>query len=119
MVLADLGRKISNALHSLGKATVMNEEVLNSMLKEICAALLESDVNVYLVKKLRENIRSVIDFDDMAQGFNKRRMILQAVVSELVQLVDPGPGVEPYQPKKGKSNVILSDVPLKGFNKLI
>jgi len=27
------------------------------MLKEICAALLAADVNVVLVKKLRENVR--------------------------------------------------------------
>lgn len=27
MVLADLGRKITTALHSLSKATVINEEV--------------------------------------------------------------------------------------------
>ena len=57
MVLADLGRKITNALKSLSNATVINEEVLNAMLKEICAALLESDVNVSLVKKLRNNIK--------------------------------------------------------------
>jgi len=37
----------------LGKATVIDEEVLNSMLKEICAALLEADVNIMLVKRLR------------------------------------------------------------------
>ena len=73
MVLADLGRKINAALHSLSKATVINEEVLNSMLKEICAALLEADVNIRLVKKLRENVRAVIDFDEIAQGLNKRR----------------------------------------------
>jgi len=46
MVLADLGRKINAALHSLSKAPVINEEVLNAMLKEICAALLEADVNI-------------------------------------------------------------------------
>ena len=33
MVLADLGRKITAALHSLSKATVINEEVLNALLK--------------------------------------------------------------------------------------
>ena len=37
----------------IGKATVIDEEVLNSMLKEICAALLEADVNIMLVKRLR------------------------------------------------------------------
>lgn len=57
MVLADLGRKITSALKSLSNATVINEEVLNAMLKEICAALLEADVNVQMVKTLRTNIK--------------------------------------------------------------
>lgn len=33
MVLADLGRKITSALQSLSKATVINEEVKNLQLK--------------------------------------------------------------------------------------
>ena len=91
------------------------------MLKEICAALLEADVNIKLVKKLRENVRyihavkmislfisrqkkkkkdcrflftytnyssrSVIDFDEMAAGLNKRRMIQSAVYKELVKVL--------------------------------
>ena len=56
------------------------------MLKEICAALLESDVNIRLVKQLRENVRSVIDFNDMAGGLNKRRMIQSAVFKELMKV---------------------------------
>ena len=68
MVLADLGRKINAALLSLNKATVINEEVLKNMLTEIQRALLEADVNVQLVKQLRENVRGAIDFDDMAKG---------------------------------------------------
>lgn len=75
------------------------------MLKEICAALLEADVNIRLVKQLRENVRAVIDFDDMAGGLNKRRMIQSAVFKELVKLVDPG--VKPYQPVKGRPNIIM------------
>lgn len=114
MVLADLGRKITTALHSLSKATVINEEVkalsnlkfrvfrsvglrsclfsqvLNSMLKEICAALLEADVNIRLVKQLRENVRAVIDFDEMAGGLNKRRMIQSAVYKELIKVCRRG-----------------------------
>ncbi|XP_066586009.1 signal recognition particle subunit SRP54 [Prorops nasuta] len=114
MVLADLGRKITSALRSLSNATVINEEVLNSMLKEICAALLEADVNIRLVKKLRENVRTVIDFDDMAGGLNKRRMIQSAVFKELVKLIDSG--VKPYQPVKGRPNVIMF-VGLQGSGK--
>lgn len=81
------------------------KKVLNAMLKEICTALLEADVNIRLVKQLRENVRAVIDFDDMAGGLNKRRMIQSAVFKELVKLVDPG--VKPYQPIKGRPNIIM------------
>eukprot|EP00914_Ancora_sagittata_P011554 GHVO01022413.1.p1 GENE.GHVO01022413.1~~GHVO01022413.1.p1 ORF type:complete len:504 (+),score=64.88 GHVO01022413.1:191-1702(+) len=114
MVLADLGRKITTALRSLTSATVINEEVLNSLLKEICTALLEADVNIKLVKKLRENVKSVIDFDEMAAGLNKRRMIQSAVFKELVKLVDRG--VKAWQPTKGKNNIIMF-VGLQGSGK--
>uniref|UniRef100_A0A671N3Q7 Signal recognition particle 54 kDa protein n=1 Tax=Sinocyclocheilus anshuiensis TaxID=1608454 RepID=A0A671N3Q7_9TELE len=52
MVLADLGRKITSALRSLSNATIINEEVLNAMLKEVCAALMED------VFDLRRHIQS-------------------------------------------------------------
>lgn len=57
------------------------------MLKEICLALLEADVNVVLVKRLRENVRAVIDFEEMAGGLNKRRMIQSAVFKELIKVI--------------------------------
>lgn len=59
---------------------------MNSMLKEVCTALLEADVNIRLVKQLRENVKAVIDFDEMAGGLNKRRMIQSAVFKELVKV---------------------------------
>ena len=63
MVLADLGRKINAALHSLSKAPVINEEVLNAMLKEICAALLEADVNIRLVSCVKKEIQLIKGWD--------------------------------------------------------
>jgi len=114
MVLADLGRKINNALRSLSNATVIDEAVLQSMLSEIVRALLEADVNIKLVKKLRENVRGAIDFEEMASGLNKRKMIQSAVFQELVKLVDPG--VKAWQPTKGKPNVIML-VGLQGSGK--
>ena len=87
MVLADLGRKITSALKSLNNATIIDEQVLNDLLKEICKALLESDVNIKLVKTLRENVKSAIDFEDMAGGLNKRRVIQTTVFRELVKVM--------------------------------
>ncbi|ROJ78814.1 Protein transport protein Sec23A [Anabarilius grahami] len=114
MVLADLGRKITSALRSLSNATIINEEVLNAMLKEVCAALLEADVNIKLVKQLRENVKAAIDLEEMASGLNKRRMIQHSVFKELVKLVDPG--VKAWTPTKGKNNVIMF-VGLQGSGK--
>ncbi len=57
MVLADLGKRLTTALRNMTNSTVIDEEVLNEMLKELCAALLESDVNVKLVSNLRKNIK--------------------------------------------------------------
>ena len=56
------------------------------MLSEVCRALLEADVNIRLVKQLRENVKSVIDFEEMAGGLNKRKMIQTAVFKELVKV---------------------------------
>ena len=56
------------------------------MLSEVCRALLEADVNIKLVKKLRENVKAVIDFEEMAAGLNKRKMIQTAVFKELVKV---------------------------------
>lgn len=114
MVLAEFGRKITSALRSLGNATIINEEVLEQLLKEICTALLESDVNIRLVKQLRENVRAVINFDEMAAGLNKRKMIQMSVFQELVKLVDPK--VKAWQPVKGKTNVVMF-VGLQGSGK--
>ena len=74
MVLADLGRKLNAALSSLNRAPVVDEkasspslrpkcaftpptQVLDALLKEVCAALLESDVNVKLVSQLRQKVK--------------------------------------------------------------
>ena len=114
MTLADLGRKITSAMRSWNNATVINESVLNAMLKEICFALLESDVNVKLVGQLRENVKSAIDFSTLAGGLNRRRMIQSVVFNELIKLMEPG--VKPYQPVKGKPNVIML-VGLQGSGK--
>lgn len=114
MVLADLGRKITSALRSLGNATIINQEVFDSLLDQIVRALISADVNINLVKKLRDNVKQVIDFDEMAQGLNKRRMIQMVVFQELVKLIDPG--VKPWTPVKKKSNIIMF-VGLQGAGK--
>lgn len=89
-------------------------QAFDSMIKEICAALLEADVNVRLVGNLRKSIKASVNFKELAPGVNKKRLIQKAVFDELVKLVDPH--AEPFKPKKGKSNVIMF-VGLQGAGK--
>ncbi|THG98958.1 hypothetical protein EW026_g3312 [Hermanssonia centrifuga] len=119
MVLADLGRKLNAALSSLNRAPVVDDKVLDILLKEVCAALLESDVNVKLVASLRQKVKAKVKASlesgaDKGKDVNRKNIVQKAIFDELVQLVDPG--VEPYKPKKGQSNVIMA-VGLQGNGK--
>lgn len=57
-MLNDLGRRINGALTDyLNRSSKFDEKVLDQILKEICSALLESDVRVGLVASLRDRVK--------------------------------------------------------------
>ncbi|MCJ1347221.1 Signal recognition particle, partial [Peltigera leucophlebia] len=114
MVLQDLGRRINAAVSDLTRSSNLDEKAFDGMLKEICAALLEADVNVKLVGTLRKSIKATVNFKDIPPAVNKKRLIQKAVFDELVKLVDPH--AEPFKPRKGKPNVIMF-VGLQGAGK--
>lgn len=98
MVLADLGSRLRDALGSVDSAS---ETEVQAMIKDICSALLESDVNVRLVAKLRDNIRTKVAADiksDSESAANKRKKLQKIVYDELCGLVDSHE--EPPKPKK-------------------
>jgi signal recognition particle subunit SRP54 len=84
------------------------------MIKEICNEIMEDDVNIMIVKKMRENVSEVIDFDEMEGGMKKRRMIKSEVFKELVKIVDKG--VKDNKKVKGKKKIIMF-VGMKGYGK--
>mmetsp|Transcript_11481 Transcript_11481/g.34038 ORF Transcript_11481/g.34038 Transcript_11481/m.34038 type:complete len:485 (+) Transcript_11481:68-1522(+) len=114
MVLADLGSKITGAIRKMANHTVIDQDVLDSMLADICKALLQADVNVQQVKQLRTNVKNAVNFDNLASGINKRKLIESSIMKELCAMLDPG--VKPYEPKKKKPNVIMF-VGLQGAGK--
>lgn len=98
MVLADLGSRLRNALSSVES---VSETEVQAMIKDICTALLESDVNVRLVAKLRDSIRNKIAQEikkDTESAANKRKKLQKIVFDELCGLVDSHE--EPPKPKK-------------------
>jgi signal recognition particle subunit SRP54 len=113
MVLAELGLKLTSALKSLQNATVVDEEVLKKVLNEISMALLQSDVNIKFVKKLKDNITMQFKLNEQT-GSNLRKLILQAVCSEMTGMLSVDR--KPFEPKKGKPNVVMF-VGLQGSGK--
>ncbi|KAI5950783.1 SRP54 [Candida jiufengensis] len=98
MVLADLGERLRGALSSVEKGT---DDEIQQMIKDICSALLESDINVKLVAKLRGNIRNKIEEENVikeSSSQNKRKKLQKIIYDELCALVDSH--VEPPKPKK-------------------
>ena len=98
----------------MADATVIDDEVLDSCLKEISQALMQSDVNIREVKKLRDAVKQQVQLEDMPSGLNKRKLIQKAVFTHLTELVNPG--TKSFKPTKGKSNVVMF-VGLQGSGK--
>lgn len=115
MVLQELGSKLTSALRRLHTDTVVDRETVKAVVGDICRALLESDVNVQMVMRLRKNVEAkaeslVAEQQDGGAGggvgaAQQRRSIQKAVVDELTGMLDPKSA--PYKMKKGKSNVVM------------
>ncbi|KDE04130.1 hypothetical protein MVLG_05421 [Microbotryum lychnidis-dioicae p1A1 Lamole] len=129
MVLADLGRKLNQAISSLSGSSPIDETALDLTLKTVCTALLESDVNVQLVKRLRDKVKAIVlpplvelqtrdgNQTDAVAGQKGKQVIHKTVFDELVALVDPGDDAPPaFNPKKGRTSVIMM-VGLQGAGK--
>nr|CAB3478459.1 unnamed protein product [Digitaria exilis] len=114
MVLAQLGGSISRALAQMSNATVIDEKVLNDCLNEISRALLQSDVQFKMVRDMQTNIKRIVNLEALAAGTNKRRIMQQAVFTELCNMLDPGK--PSFTPKKGKPSVVMF-VGLQGSGK--
>ncbi|KAJ4917537.1 Signal recognition particle 54 kDa protein 3 [Raphanus sativus] len=114
MVLAELGGQIASALQKMSNSTIIDEKALNECLKEITRALLHSDVSFPLVREMQNNIKKIVNLEELAAGHNKRRIIEQAIFSELCKMLDPGKPA--FAPKKAKPSVVMF-VGLQGAGK--
>ena len=118
MVLAELGQQISDALKKLNRASVVDDKLLDEILKEICNALMYSDVNIKYVMELRKTVSTQIKLqmsnDDANAAQNMKRMIMKVVVDELTKML--GSDNAPYEFVRGKPNVVMF-VGLQGSGK--
>jgi len=75
MVLGELGNKISSALSKVEHSSILTEQSVSDMIKEICNALVAADVNIKIIFNLRESIKARIQLNTIPAGLNKRKYI--------------------------------------------
>lgn len=124
MVLAELGGKLRDSIKKLQtNSDGIDAAALNTLLGEISRALIESDVNVSLVMKLRDNVKSRVggaiqkaeESSSTSGNQNIARLVQKSVVDELTALLTPE-NTKAYKMKKNKPNVVLF-VGLQGAGK--
>ena len=125
-MLAELGRKLRDSLRKLHSSSSVTQNELNALLNEISRALIEADVNVKIVMKLRDSIKLKVehlleeeDDNDKAPRVhsNLRKVVQKAVVDELVALLSPGDSKKAYHMRKGKHPNVILFVGLQGAGK--
>jgi signal recognition particle subunit SRP54 len=116
MVLAELGGKLRESLRKLHASQGhVDQDTINTLLSEVSRALIESDVNVKLVMKLRDSIKQkVSSVIQDTENTHVSRLVQKIVVEELTALLTPD--ATPHKLKRGKPNVVLF-VGLQGAGK--
>ena len=97
---------------------MIDDKLIDEILKEICNALMSSDVNIKYVMDLRKavsaQIRLQMSASDTNAAVNMRREIIRVVVNELTRML--GSDNKPYEFVRGKPNVVMF-VGLQGSGK--
>jgi hypothetical protein len=107
MVLEELGGKISGALRNLSGGDTIDKAAFDAALKEIANALVQSDVEVSLVLKMRTNIQKKVNITELGAGIDKHAVIEKAVRDELCALLDGSGEASLPKPKRGKPYVVM------------
>lgn len=101
MALRELGTKIKQAVDMVARATLVDQDTVDDMLKQICNGLIAADVQVKLVVQMRQRMRERIQREFAIPGSSKQKIIRRVRVAFLTFLT-LGPSCSPLRcPSKG------------------
>lgn len=89
MVLDRLGTSLKDALKKLAGKTVVDRAAVEELVKDLQRALIQADVNVKLVMRLSQSIKTRALEEEPAKGMSVREHVLRIVYQELVDLMGP------------------------------
>jgi signal recognition particle subunit SRP54 len=118
-MLDNLRTGLRSALKKIVGASDVNEELIDSLCRDVQRALLQSDVNVKLVVSITKNLRSRALNEMSPKGLSRKDHIITILYSELatllgysgetLKIVDkaPDPKEQVFSLNPGKQNIIL------------
>ncbi len=86
-MLGNLGKNLTKTMKKLAGMSIVDEEVVKEVIKEIQRALIQSDVNIKLVFKLSKAIEDRALNEEPPKGITPKEHVVTIVYEELVHLL--------------------------------
>lgn len=87
IMLGNLGKNLTKTMKKLAGMTIIDEEVVKEVVKDIQRALIQSDVNIKLVLNLSKTIEEKALNEEPPKGVTAKEHVIKIVYDELVNLL--------------------------------
>ncbi len=105
MALERLGSSLYAALKKVFRASIVDEEAVRELVRDIQRALLQADVNVKLVLDISKRIEDRALKEKVPRGVSRREHVTRVVYEELTRFLGEAPTTVKIEP--GKKKVIM------------
>ena len=105
MALQRLGSSLYQALRKAVRAPLVDEKVVNELIRDLQRSLLQADVNVSLVLELSQRVKRRVLEEKVPPGVSRHELVVGVVHDELTRLL--GGKARPLSIKRRKQNVFL------------
>jgi len=93
MVLEGLGKSLRDVIAHVGSSSVIDEDLVREISKELQRALLQADVNVQLVLEITNRIQERALNEKPPAGKSSKDHVIGIIHKEMVSLLDNGEGL--------------------------
>jgi len=92
MVLDGLGKSLRDVITHIGSSSIIDEDLVREISKELQRALLQADVNVQLVLEITNKIQERALNEKPPAGKSSKDHVIRIIHEEMVSLLDNGEG---------------------------
>ncbi|MHA1636474.1 MAG: signal recognition particle protein Srp54 [Candidatus Thorarchaeota archaeon] len=105
MVLEGLGKSLNSALKKLFGASVIDEDLVKELVKDLQRALLVADIDVALVMEITKRVQEQALDQTLPRGISRREHVIKVVWDTLAYFLGEKP--EPLTINPGKHNLVM------------